>query len=400
MPVCTNCAYPAQHVYTTYKTKSNIRLGVCPRCDEFQDPLIEHPDLVLLLDLILLKPHVFLHLLFNRGSPPFDADKGRLNTRDVASQQPCLSEASGRGNVAGVHIATPIRTDDEQAIKKVTNGLDWTRVKRIHDEIIKFGLISILAETTVRLLPVLQFDNTSSSINLDLVQIVRVMSMVILEGVIQHSTTLGLALLVLRWRGWYPLPDIDVKKSYQTSEKEEQRDGTGLPAEIDARVDGRRENFLPSLIPLTILYTSLLPLLLQLFLSIWHIPSAPSSSFHSSSIHVPLKVDSSEHTILSTIASVLSSSSIPATLTNNIPSNVITELQAIHLALSHFFEALRSEKTYTWTWAGTRLLGGMSAGFGLRVLLPTRPWETTAIILAGWVGAALIPGYLESLFTR
>jgi len=29
MPVCTVCAHPAEYLYTTYKTKSNIRLGVC-----------------------------------------------------------------------------------------------------------------------------------------------------------------------------------------------------------------------------------------------------------------------------------------------------------------------------------------------------------------------------------
>ena len=41
-------------------------------------------------------------------------------------------------------------------------------------------------------------------------------------------------------------------------------------------------------------------------------------------------------------------------------------------------------------WAGTRLLGGMSAGFGLRVLLPTKPWETIGVVLAGWMAAALV----------
>jgi hypothetical protein len=46
-------------------------------------------------------------------------------------------------------------------------------------------------------------------------------------------------------------------------------------------------------------------------------------------------------------------------------------------------------------WAGTRLLGGMSAGFGLRVLLPTRPWETTAIVLAGWSAAGFAGRWLE-----
>ena len=29
MPLCVHCAYPAAYLYTTYKTKSNIRLGVC-----------------------------------------------------------------------------------------------------------------------------------------------------------------------------------------------------------------------------------------------------------------------------------------------------------------------------------------------------------------------------------
>lgn len=30
-PLCTNCAFPASHVYTTYTSRSNIRLGVCVR---------------------------------------------------------------------------------------------------------------------------------------------------------------------------------------------------------------------------------------------------------------------------------------------------------------------------------------------------------------------------------
>jgi hypothetical protein len=48
-------------------------------------------------------------------------------------------------------------------------------------------------------------------------------------------------------------------------------------------------------------------------------------------------------------------------------------------------------------WLGTRLLGGMSAGFGLRVLLPTRPWETTAIVLAGWAAAAFAARAMEGV---
>jgi hypothetical protein len=28
-PLCTTCAFPAEHVYTTYSSASNIRLAVC-----------------------------------------------------------------------------------------------------------------------------------------------------------------------------------------------------------------------------------------------------------------------------------------------------------------------------------------------------------------------------------
>lgn len=51
-------------------------------------------------------------------------------------------------------------------------------------------------------------------------------------------------------------------------------------------------------------------------------------------------------------------------------------------------------------WAGTRLLGGMSAGYGLRVLLPTKPWETTLIVLAGWMAAAFVGKVVAELPSR
>ncbi|WWC65854.1 uncharacterized protein I303_108476 [Kwoniella dejecticola CBS 10117] len=300
MPVCTNCAYPADHVYTTYKTKSNIRLGVCPRCDQFLDPLIEHPDLIILLDLILLKPRVFLHLLFNRGSPPFDADKG-------------------------VEIAKPQR----QAIRR----------QKLYKDAWTMGSISILAESIVRFLP------TVTSLNeVSVSQIIVTCSCVLLETIAQHVITSYLALLALRIRAWYPA-------------------GNDRVVPVDKR-DGRRENFLPILISLTLLYTSLIPLLLQLVLSIWYTPPP--------SIHEHLPATASDISLLSTL-----------------PIKFPVELLELEAALHHAWS--RSDRI----WIGTRLLGGMSAGFGLRVLLPTKPWETTAIVLAGWMGAALIAQWLQ-----
>jgi hypothetical protein len=44
-------------------------------CQQFADPLIEHPLVLLLIDLILLKPRVYRHLVFNRGSAPYRASR-------------------------------------------------------------------------------------------------------------------------------------------------------------------------------------------------------------------------------------------------------------------------------------------------------------------------------------
>ncbi|WWC92823.1 uncharacterized protein L201_007782 [Kwoniella dendrophila CBS 6074] len=297
MPVCTNCAYPADHVYTTYKTKSNIRLGVCARCDHFLDPLIEHPDLIILLDLILLKPRVFLHLLFNRGSPPYDADQGKA-----------------------------ISADDRTKVRK----------NRLTQDLWRLGALSIVAETILRLLP-----TKTKSLTTTWIQAFTVTAIVCLEGFTQHAVTLALALLALKKRGWIP-------SSCSTARNKE------------LLRDGRQENFVPILIPLTILYTSLLPLLLQLVLSIWYTPPP--------SIHEHLPFAQSSTSILS-----------------NLPFQLPQEYLEIENALNQAW--FRSDRV----WVGTRLLGGMSAGFGLRVLLPTKPWETTAIVLAGWMGAAVVP---------
>ena len=170
MPLCVHCAYPAKWLYTTYKTKSNIRLGVCvsclsperteqaliaqARCDRFLDPLLEHESLTLLLDLILLKPRVFLHLLFNRGSPPYDATQSKVVER------------------AG---------DREGRIRRDVGVLMVT---------------VILVETVARTLP--QRDELSLTL------VIISLSTVVAETLCQHAITLGFTLLVLRWRGWYP----------------------------------------------------------------------------------------------------------------------------------------------------------------------------------------------------
>ncbi|GAB7364826.1 hypothetical protein MBLNU230_g5620t1 [Neophaeotheca triangularis] len=79
MPICIECRYPVSTLYTTYSKADDkalgkgVRLTQCPRCKRFADKYVEHDFVVLFIDLVLIKPQVYRHVLFNRlGS---DGDK-------------------------------------------------------------------------------------------------------------------------------------------------------------------------------------------------------------------------------------------------------------------------------------------------------------------------------------
>ncbi|KAL2049956.1 hypothetical protein ABVK25_009823 [Lepraria finkii] len=130
MPICIECCYPVSQLYhvlhsgnpksaaptpkpsfpnlaglssphkpttnvqkapeTKTKTKpknivigSDVRLTQCPRCKRFADKYVEHDFVVLFIDLVLVKPQVYRHLLFNRLSrddDEFDPSILRLGT--------------------------------------------------------------------------------------------------------------------------------------------------------------------------------------------------------------------------------------------------------------------------------------------------------------------------------
>ncbi|KAL8855953.1 MAG: hypothetical protein Q9178_007403 [Gyalolechia marmorata] len=107
MPICIECRYPVPRLYhvlhsgntgsrkpppinrSTKPTPPNtakkgelparskpksaaavsggeVRLTQCPRCKRFADKYVEHDYIVLFIDLVLVKPQVYRHLLFNR----------------------------------------------------------------------------------------------------------------------------------------------------------------------------------------------------------------------------------------------------------------------------------------------------------------------------------------------
>lgn len=114
------------------------------------------------------------------------------------------------------------------------------------------------------------------------------------------------------------------------------------------------------MISLTLLYSTILPLLLQLVLGIWHTSEGATDSPET-------------HTDLRTLSGAL----------QILPESMRAPLVAA------IRECLDLWNRTDHIWAGTKLLGGMSAGFGLRVILPTRPIETTMIVLCGWTAVDL-----------
>ncbi|KAL8669940.1 MAG: hypothetical protein Q9168_005490 [Polycauliona sp. 1 TL-2023] len=64
-------------------TGGDVRLTQCPRCKRFADKYVEHDYVVLFIDLVLVKPQVYRHLLFNRlgrDDDELDPSISRLGT--------------------------------------------------------------------------------------------------------------------------------------------------------------------------------------------------------------------------------------------------------------------------------------------------------------------------------
>lgn len=72
MPICIECSYPVSHLYSTYSRADDrslgkgVRLTQCPRCKRFADKYVEHDFVVLFIDLVLIKPQVFVRFYFCR----------------------------------------------------------------------------------------------------------------------------------------------------------------------------------------------------------------------------------------------------------------------------------------------------------------------------------------------
>lgn len=62
--ICIECSNPVQSLYLQY-SETNIRLTRCPRCSQPCDVYVEYDKVLLALDLVLMKPAAFKHLIYN-----------------------------------------------------------------------------------------------------------------------------------------------------------------------------------------------------------------------------------------------------------------------------------------------------------------------------------------------
>ncbi|KAH8879682.1 Arv1-like family protein [Thozetella sp. PMI_491] len=69
MPICIECRHPVKTLWREGAGDKagghNIRLTVCRNCGRFCDKYVEHDFVVLFIDLVLIKPQVYRHLLHN-----------------------------------------------------------------------------------------------------------------------------------------------------------------------------------------------------------------------------------------------------------------------------------------------------------------------------------------------
>lgn len=63
--ICVECSYPdIQCLHSEFQSKY-VRLTICPQCSEVADRYVEFDNVILFLDIMLLKPQAYRHLAFN-----------------------------------------------------------------------------------------------------------------------------------------------------------------------------------------------------------------------------------------------------------------------------------------------------------------------------------------------
>ncbi|KAF9075675.1 Arv1-like family-domain-containing protein [Rhodocollybia butyracea] len=267
MPVCTTCTHWLPFLYTVYQSDYNLRLEQCPNCHSFAaDPYVELDGLNILIELMLLRRAVYIHLLYNRGSEPRREDGTNDNTRK-----------------SEIEI-------QKKAMKKERNS--WQLVLRL-------GLILTTIDAFIRWSQLNSMSRAFSPWAIETLSgFVRILVGSCIETVAFHAGIILAYYAVLRVFNKRPKSDISGEFRF-------------------------------SLIPLALFYSSFTKLFFLFLLTIWR----------------------------------------PSRSQTNIEYPVFSE----------------NDLDREWTeWTVRNVLGGMSAGFGLRVIMDVHPVAATFVIVFGW----------------
>ncbi|RXW25563.1 hypothetical protein EST38_g354 [Candolleomyces aberdarensis] len=306
MPICTTCTHSTEYLYTTYESEYNLRLEQCSNCKAFVDPYVEFDALTLFIDLILLKPGVYRHLLYNRGTEPRRLGQGEQKEQEKAAKQ----ESS--------------KYDPKEQRR-------WLLIA-------KLGPSLVFLDAFIRwsyLNPTSSSDPIIWTADM-LKAFARILAGTVAETLAFHLGIIFVSYCVLKLVDWL--------QTWRTQSR--------TPSAV-------RQEFRLSLIPLTLFYSSLTKYFLLLLLTIW----LPASSSKPPPTNQPL----------------------PSWADKVLPNNELAYWA---------FQSLDDDQLDR-EWLVRNVLGGMSAGFGLRVILDDiQPIFTTLIIVLGWGVKTLVANFV------
>lgn len=140
MPICIECRYPISTLYTTYSKADDkalgkgVRLTQCPRCKRFADKYVEHDYVVQFIDLVLIKPQVYRHLLFNELGRDVDIEE-KFDVSNPPPPPPTLSPPPTSALSPG-HFQDPEPLSESKIIRFGTLlllfdvYLTWARIEK------------------------------------------------------------------------------------------------------------------------------------------------------------------------------------------------------------------------------------------------------------------------------
>ncbi|KAI0806145.1 Arv1-domain-containing protein [Irpex lacteus] len=332
MPICTSCTQPTPYLYTVYDSADNLRLEQCTSCHAFADPYVEHDMLTLWLDLILLKRDVYRHLLYNRGTGARILSEKGPQKTDD-SAAPSAPDQRPNGVKESRHS-----TDEHSLVLSSREMQRWLHIFRL-------GSALIVIDAFIR------WTHFSSGMTSDgLYTDVLKWNQDAVEGFLR--TFVGCFIETVGFHGGVILASFVILHALDWAR-------SSILRKPSPR-SGIRQEFRYSHIPLTIFYSSLNKLFLLFLLTIWR-PASTSSGV--SQRPLPPQYNASH------------------LFTNPIIVGAL--------------EVLDDDKLDR-EWIVRNVLGGMAAGFGLRVVLDCHPLFTTVVVLAGWAVKTVLASLVVS----